>query len=142
MYALYDHPRYFNFKEKYQQYDLCFQTIFPFLMTILDLITRDKAQLSMGLYWTRRKLTLKQKQQHQLQVYCGNEQINMWALSYIVKIWYPIIWTLSFQVIYDPKIFIWYLTLHYLRIIYLLMFFRWRLAPLKKQNNNFCPHFC
>ena len=33
MYALYGHPRYFKFKEKYQQYGPCFQTIIPFLMT-------------------------------------------------------------------------------------------------------------
>ena len=32
MYSLYGHPRYFNFKRKYQQYDTCFQTIFPFLL--------------------------------------------------------------------------------------------------------------
>ena len=34
MYALYGHPRYFKFKRKYQQYCPCFQTIFPFLMTM------------------------------------------------------------------------------------------------------------
>ena len=34
MYALYGHPRYFKFKRKYQQYGPCFQTIFPFLMTM------------------------------------------------------------------------------------------------------------
>ena len=34
MYALYGHPRYFKFKEKYQQYGPCFQAIFPFLMTM------------------------------------------------------------------------------------------------------------
>ena len=32
MYSLYCHPRYFKFKRKYQQYDPCFPTIFPFLM--------------------------------------------------------------------------------------------------------------
>ena len=37
MYALYGHPRYFKFKRKYQQYGSCFQTIFPFLMTMLPL---------------------------------------------------------------------------------------------------------
>ena len=35
MYALDDHPKYFKFKRKYQQYGPCFQTIFPFLMTML-----------------------------------------------------------------------------------------------------------
>ena len=35
MYALYSHPRYLKFKRKYQQYGPCFQTIFPFLMTML-----------------------------------------------------------------------------------------------------------
>ena len=30
MYLLYGQPRYFKFKWKYQQYDLCFSTIFPF----------------------------------------------------------------------------------------------------------------
>ena len=35
MNALNDHPRYFKFKRKYQQYGPCFQTIFPFLMTVL-----------------------------------------------------------------------------------------------------------
>ena len=34
MYALYGHPRYFRFKQKYQQYSPRFQTIFPFLMTM------------------------------------------------------------------------------------------------------------
>ena len=34
MYALYGHPRYFKLKRKYQQYEPCFQTIFPFLMTM------------------------------------------------------------------------------------------------------------
>ena len=29
------HPRYFKFKRKYQQYGPCFQTIFPFFMTVL-----------------------------------------------------------------------------------------------------------
>ena len=35
MYALYGHPRYFKFKQKYQQSGPCFQTIFPFLMTMI-----------------------------------------------------------------------------------------------------------
>ena len=35
MYPLYGHPRYFKFKQKYQQYGPCFQTMFPFLMTAL-----------------------------------------------------------------------------------------------------------
>ena len=34
MFSLYDHPRYFKFKQKYQQCDPCFQTIFPLLMTM------------------------------------------------------------------------------------------------------------
>ena len=34
-YFLYGHPRNFKFKQKYKQYGLCFQTIFPFLMTML-----------------------------------------------------------------------------------------------------------
>ena len=34
MYALYGHPGYFKFKRKHQQYGPCFQTVFPFLMTI------------------------------------------------------------------------------------------------------------
>ena len=34
MYALYGHPSYSKFKQKHQQYGPCFQTIFPFLMTI------------------------------------------------------------------------------------------------------------
>ena len=34
MYTLYGHPRYFKFKWKYQQYGPCFQTIFPFPMTM------------------------------------------------------------------------------------------------------------
>ena len=34
MYSIYGHPRYFKFKRKYQQYDPCFHTIFPFLMTM------------------------------------------------------------------------------------------------------------
>ena len=35
MHALYDHPRYFKFQRKYQQHGPCFQTIFPFLMTMI-----------------------------------------------------------------------------------------------------------
>ena len=35
MYALYGHPRYFKFKQKYQQYGPCFQTISKFLMTMV-----------------------------------------------------------------------------------------------------------
>ena len=35
MYALYDHPRYFKFKQKYQQYGPFFQTISPFFMTMM-----------------------------------------------------------------------------------------------------------
>ena len=35
MYALYGHPRYSKFQQKYQQCAPCFQTIFPFLMTML-----------------------------------------------------------------------------------------------------------
>ena len=34
MYVLYRHPRYFKFRRKFQQYDPCFQIIFPFLMTM------------------------------------------------------------------------------------------------------------
>ena len=34
MYTLYGHFRYFKFMQKYQQYGPCFQTIFPFLMTM------------------------------------------------------------------------------------------------------------
>ena len=37
MYSFYGHPRYFKFKRKYQQYDLCFQ-IFPFLVTMIQLL--------------------------------------------------------------------------------------------------------
>ena len=32
--SLYGHPRYFKFKQKYQQYGPCFQTIFPFLINM------------------------------------------------------------------------------------------------------------
>ena len=35
MYSLYGHPRYFKFKRNYQQYAPCFQTIFPFFMTMI-----------------------------------------------------------------------------------------------------------
>ena len=35
MYSLYGHLRYFKVMRKYQQYDACFQTIFPFLMTLV-----------------------------------------------------------------------------------------------------------
>ena len=37
IYALYGHPRYFKFKQKYQQYGPCFQTIFPFLVIMVVL---------------------------------------------------------------------------------------------------------
>ena len=39
MYSLYGHPINFKFKRKYQQWGLCFQTIFPFLMTMMLSIT-------------------------------------------------------------------------------------------------------
>ena len=35
MCALYDHPIYLMLKRKYQQYGLCFQTIFPLLLAVL-----------------------------------------------------------------------------------------------------------
>ena len=38
MHALYGYPRYFKFKQKYQQYGPCFQSVFPFLMTIFPRI--------------------------------------------------------------------------------------------------------
>ena len=38
MNALYVHPRYFKLKQKYEQYGPCFQTIFPFLMTMTELL--------------------------------------------------------------------------------------------------------
>ena len=41
MYALYGHARYFKFKQKYEQYGPCFQTVFPFLMTMLESIPLD-----------------------------------------------------------------------------------------------------
>ena len=37
MYVLYGDPRYFKFKQKYQQYGPCFQIVFPFLITIVQL---------------------------------------------------------------------------------------------------------
>ena len=40
MYAVYGHPRYFKFKQKYEQSDPCFQTIFPFLMTMKQVIKK------------------------------------------------------------------------------------------------------
>ena len=36
MYDVYGHPRYFKFKRKHQQYGQCFQTLFPFLMTMFE----------------------------------------------------------------------------------------------------------
>ena len=42
MYALYVHPKYFKFKQKYQQYSLFFQTIFPYLSTMLYKIYKKK----------------------------------------------------------------------------------------------------
>ena len=38
MYSLYGQPRNFKFMRKYQQYEPCFQTIFPFLMTMVKSI--------------------------------------------------------------------------------------------------------
>ena len=38
MYALSVHPRYFKCKRKYEQHGPCFQTIFPFLMTMTELL--------------------------------------------------------------------------------------------------------
>ena len=55
MYSLYCHPRYFKFKRKYQQYDPCFPTIFPFLMIMylyiyfFQSIIRDKTRS----FWSR-----------------------------------------------------------------------------------------
>ena len=37
MYSLYGHPRYIKFKRKYQKYGPCFQFIFPFYVTMLEL---------------------------------------------------------------------------------------------------------
>ena len=51
MYALYGHPRYFKFKRKYQQYGLCFQTIFPFLMTMIH--NCKKTTICIGLRQSR-----------------------------------------------------------------------------------------
>ena len=34
LYVLYGHPRYSKFKQKYQHYGPCFQTIFPFLIAM------------------------------------------------------------------------------------------------------------
>ena len=39
MYSLHGHPRYFKSKRKYQQYGPWFKTIFPFLMTMIKVIT-------------------------------------------------------------------------------------------------------
>ena len=44
MYALCGHHRYFKFKGKYQQYGPCFQTIFPFLMAMIQISNRKSAQ--------------------------------------------------------------------------------------------------
>ena len=35
-FALYGHLRHFKFKQKYQQYGPCFQTVFPFFMTMVE----------------------------------------------------------------------------------------------------------
>ena len=43
MYALYGHPRYFKFKWK--QYGSCFQTIFPFFMTMMWSSTIIRSQI-------------------------------------------------------------------------------------------------
>ena len=40
MHTLHVHTRYFKFKQKYQQYGPCIQTIFPFLMTMILCINR------------------------------------------------------------------------------------------------------
>ena len=40
-YALYGHPKNFNFMRKYQQYGPCFQTIFHFLMTMVRLMAKQ-----------------------------------------------------------------------------------------------------
>ena len=37
MYAMYGHSGYFKFKQKYQQYGPCFQTIFSFRMTMMNM---------------------------------------------------------------------------------------------------------
>ena len=47
MYALYNHPIYFKFQQKYQQYGPCFQTIFPFLTTILQHSKKNLSELQL-----------------------------------------------------------------------------------------------
>ena len=60
MYTLYGHPRYLKFKWKYQQYGPCFQTIFPFLMTMhkLHLTTILKKKV----FWPSILLHIKKKE--------------------------------------------------------------------------------
>ena len=41
MYSLYGHPRNFKFKQKYQQNSPLFQTILPFLMTMVSLTSNS-----------------------------------------------------------------------------------------------------
>ena len=50
MYSLYDHQRYFKFKQKNQQYGPCFQTIFPFLITMENQEISVKSQKFKELY--------------------------------------------------------------------------------------------
>ena len=50
MYSLYDHQRYFKFKQKNQQYGPCFQTIFPFLITTENQEISVKSQKFKELY--------------------------------------------------------------------------------------------
>ena len=63
MYAPY--PRYFKFKRKYQQYSPCFQTIFPFLMTMIRFTSEIKRKNSISFIKVRRNFN-----KFMISVYC------------------------------------------------------------------------
>ena len=54
---LHDHPKHFTFKQKYQQNGSCLQTIFPFLMTMIqEDISGCWKLLAMRKYFKRRRI--------------------------------------------------------------------------------------
>ena len=53
MHTLYGYPRYFKFKRKYQQYGSCFQTIFPFLITMCEVGVKEVSMFCCARYHFR-----------------------------------------------------------------------------------------
>ena len=71
MYSLYGHPRYFKFKRKCQQHGPCFQTIFPFFVTLIFSINHDGAEISV--IWFIERSAIK------LLILCVSREKQIWG---------------------------------------------------------------